>query len=50
MKEETRPTRGGIPRGLGRDGANLLSYGFRLSISARLILAISTITICDLHD
>lgn len=45
MKEETRPTRGGIPRGLGRDGAILLSYGFRPFYLGASLWAIATITI-----
>ncbi|MFL0691248.1 MAG: NnrS family protein, partial [Agrobacterium tumefaciens] len=45
MKDKERLTRGGIPRGLGRDGLVLLSYGFRPFYLGASLWAIATITI-----
>lgn len=45
MKDKERPGRGGVPRGLGRDGLVLLSYGFRPFYLGASVWAIATITI-----
>ncbi|THV12549.1 short-chain dehydrogenase [Rhizobium rhizophilum] len=45
MKEKERITSGGIPRGLGRDGLVLLSYGFRPFYLGAPLWAIATIAI-----
>jgi uncharacterized protein involved in response to NO len=45
MKEKERITSGGIPRGLGRDGLVLLSYGFRPFYLGAPLWAITTIAI-----
>ncbi len=45
MKDRDRPRHGGIPRGVGRDGLVLLSYGFRPFYLGASLWAIATITI-----
>jgi uncharacterized protein involved in response to NO len=45
MNDKERLTRGGIPRGLGRDGLVLLSYGFRPFYLGASLWAIAAVTI-----
>lgn len=45
MRHKEQPTRGGIPRGLGRVGPILLSYGFRPFYLGAPLWAIATIAI-----